>query len=1314
MLSTIFPSHLLPFEDSLVERRVPVRVLVLGDAHERSDDIAHVLAAEGFEVLHCDSASAALESVAGEPLDAVIVDLALPDLDVFALCRQLKSASRGRTPILQLSSASTQTETWSAALDAGLDGYLAHPFGATELRAAVHALVRFRRHEAERLAQTTATTLLAEALDALADHLVLLGPSGEVLAVNRAWAEFAADNGYAAGGTGLGENYCEVCDRAQGEGADEAHEAAAGIRAVLTGERTSFEQDYACHAPHAERWFRMSVNRVVRPGPVAAIVAHTDRTREQLAARAEASARAKTDEEHAARAAEGNLFRSLTERSLEFVSILDEQGMFRYVSPSVVRSIGYSAEELLGTSPMDLVHPDDRGIMRDTYLALRDGGPDTVAEMTVRLRKKDGRWGVFEGGGQNLLHEPSVRGITSNARDVTERVVAEHARFEVEARFRRFVESTHEGVIAMDAVGRITYSNPRVEQMLGYSGEELEGRTLFSFMPPDDAFDARTRFARLTRGISDGVELRVTTRNGMLVDVLAAESPIMNELGACVGVLVMISDLSERKREEQMMLRALRDADLDRRRLEATLEAIPVGVWLADAEGRLSHANSASRRIWGGEAPLSDRVDDFAGDRGFWPATGAPIAAGDWALDRTLRTGETISGELIEIERVDGTRGFVLNSTAAILDADGAITGGVAINVDVTEHQAAVLERERLLASLQSERTHLAAVFEQAPAFLAVMRGPAHVFERVNPAYRRLVGPRELVGRSVADALPEVGGQGMIHLLDEVRLSGEPFVGRQLPVRLARTSGAPPETRYIDFVYLRLDEPGGNHAIVAHGVDVTEQVLAAEQLRRNERRLRDQFAKLPVPTYLWELCDGEFCLLDLNEAASRALPDGFSPSVGRRHAELFPTQEELHSEMKRCLRENVVVRYTIEPDNRAVQGFRRLELTIGPQQPDRVLVHVVDTTERTQLEAQLRQAQKMDAVGQLAGGVAHDFNNLLTVIGAHSEFLMESLDASDPQYADAVAIQKAGIRAAGLTRQLLAFSRKQILKPQVLDLNVMVEDTRSMLARVLGEDIEIVTSLSSELSSVVADPSQIDQVVMNLAVNARDAMPSGGRLTISTHAVRILQGDRSVRAVVPPGDYVLLSVADTGVGMDEAVRSRLFEPFFTTKAPGKGTGLGLATVYGIVKQSGGYVDVHSTPGRGSTFHVYLPAVRPEERGEQVQEAARASARGVETILLVEDEAAVRAVAKAVLRRQGYVVLEAENGHAALAVSSTFEATIHLVVSDAVMPGMGGAEVVRRLKEQRPAIRTLIMSGYTDDEIVRRGIVSSSVAFVQKP
>ena len=373
-----------------------------------------------------------------------------------------------------------------------------------------------------------------------------------------------------------------------------------------------------------------------------------------------------------------------------------------------------------------------------------------------------------------------------------------------------------------------------------------------------------------------------------------------------------------------------------------------------------------------------------------------------------------------------------------------------------------------------------------------------------------------------------------------------------------------------------------------------------------------------------------------------------------------------------------------------------------------------DATDRVRLEEQLRQAQKMEAIGKLAGGVAHDFNNLLTVISGNCELLLSSTPAGDPRRGSMADIRAAGERAASLTRQLLAFSRKQILEPRVVDVHEVVTGIQKMLGRLIGEDVDLLTNLAAEESWVKVDPGQLEQVVMNLVVNARDAMPRGGRITIRTRNVDAPASagdDETEGRRARPG--VAISISDTGSGLTPEVKAHLFEPFFTTKAAGKGTGLGLATVYGIVKQSGGDVTVESEPGKGATFMVVLPS-HPGPRTRDASLAQKALPRGTETVLVVEDEDAVRRVVKIALETTGYRVIEARNGTEALEVARTHAGRIHLVVTDVVMPEMSGRELAGRLTKDFPGLRILYMSGYTDDAVVRHGIVDARVEFLQKP
>jgi two-component system, cell cycle sensor histidine kinase and response regulator CckA len=378
------------------------------------------------------------------------------------------------------------------------------------------------------------------------------------------------------------------------------------------------------------------------------------------------------------------------------------------------------------------------------------------------------------------------------------------------------------------------------------------------------------------------------------------------------------------------------------------------------------------------------------------------------------------------------------------------------------------------------------------------------------------------------------------------------------------------------------------------------------------------------------------------------------------------------------------------------------------------IAFISDISPRKALEAQLMHAQKMEAVGRLAGGVAHDFNNMLTVIAGYNRMILDELSTLDPLRGYAEEILKAADRAGALTNQLLAFSRRQVMQPRIINLNAVIGQTEKMLRRLIGEDVELVMSLDRGAGNIKADPNHIEQAIVNLAVNSRDAMPNGGRITIETGNVQIDETYVKTHMGVKPGDFVMIAVSDTGHGMDSATRQNIFEPFFTTKQQGKGTGLGLATVYGMVKQSGGDIWVYSEPGQGSTFKLYFPLVREPVSPGLHDEVGISRQLSSETVMLVEDEAQVRELTAKMLKQLGYSVLTAENGEAALEVSKSFAREIALLVTDVVMPNMSGKQVADALVLCRPGLKVLFLSGYTENTVVNHGVLDSNVNFLPKP
>jgi PAS domain S-box-containing protein len=661
-----------------------------------------------------------------------------------------------------------------------------------------------------------------------------------------------------------------------------------------------------------------------------------------------------------------------------------------------------------------------------------------------------------------------------------------------------------------------------------------------------------------------------------------------------------------------------------------------------------------------------------------------------------------------------------------------------------------VTQEKRVEDALRRSEEKYRLVVEHSLQGIAIFQHNRLVF--VNPAMCNMMGytQAELTAFSPEQILATVYPEERTTAIKRARsrLQNQPD-SRNQEYRIVRKDGTFRwlETYTTTMVYE--GEPGS----LSVSIDVTERKQTEEALRASEERYQGLFENMPIPVseqdfsavkaYIEELqcqgvndfrtyfeshpeavsrCAGLVKITNLNKSSLELYQAGSKAELMQSLSQLFDRKSyEAFTEIVIAITQGKT-RVEQETVNNTLTGDRKnlaLSWSVMPgyeESYSKVIVSLVDMTQRNRLEEQLRQAQKMEAIGRLAGGIAHDFNNLLTVIKGYTGILLESLDTHHALRKDVEQIQKAAERAASLTRQLLAFSRKQVLQIEVLDLNSIVTNMDKMLRRLIGEDIDLVTILHPFLEPVQADPGQIEQVIMNLAVNARDAMPQGGKLTIETTNTELDEAYARQHVDVTPGRYALLAMTDTGSGMDTETQSHLFEPFFTTKEQGKGTGLGLATVHGIVNQSGGHIQVSSEPHQGTTFKIYLPAIKatPELVNQQRQETL-AAGQGSETILLVEDEAAVRELALRILLDAGYTVLEASHGEEAIQVAERYGGPIHLLLTDVVMPGgVSGPQLVAYLASQRQNIKFLYMSGYTDDAMVHPDMLESGTHFLQKP
>ncbi len=835
------------------------------------------------------------------------------------------------------------------------------------------------------------------------------------------------------------------------------------------------------------------------------------------------------------------------------------------------------------------------------------------------------------------------------------------------------------GILGFD--WRCIRFNHAWEKVLGYNAEEISSATFLSFMHPDDQAVSLANIESMSSGeVIASFENRLRCKNGTYRSFLWSGTPLRDRhLFSVIG-----HDITEQKRTDQ----ALRESE---ERLRLALEAANMGTFDWDVPHNRISWSRWHEELWG------FKPGEFGGTYEAFAERVHPddLPRINSEVERCIAARDPFAAEF-RVLWPDGSVHWIFGRGEFAFAADGQPIRMLGTVMDITLKKRSEDRWRRLIESNMQGIlfwNNSGEISDANDAFLAMV---GYSREDLNAGHLnwRAMTPPEFADRSRI-ALEELAATGLCKPYEKEYFRKD---GSRVSILIGATVFA--------------DSPDTGVCFV---VDITHRKQANDALRLRDRAIQS----VSQGIVLTDPSQPDNPIVYASPGFLRMTGYGAEEVMGRncRFLQGVDTDTNAVARVRDAVRDTKPCK--VEMLNYRKDGTPLWnELTLAPVTDEGgVLTHFVgvqtDVTERRSLENQFRQAQKMEAVGQLAGGVAHDFNNLLTIISGYSDIILSTAKRDDPIRAFVTSISEAGERAASLTRQLLAFSRKTVLEPKVLDLNEVVRETGKMLRRLIGEDILLTTVLNPTISRVKVDPDQLGQVLMNLTVNARDAMPKGGNVTLETKAVELDHEYARLHADVTLGKYVLLAVSDTGSGMTEDVKARIFEPFFTTKGVGKGTGLGLSVVMGIVKQSGGHVEVYSELGHGTTFKLYFPAV--EELADSAKPQSHAGIRrGTETVLLVEDEDGVRALAFLVLQTQGYKVLAASDGKDALRVVAKHLGSINILVTDVVMPGMGGREVAEALQPRYPQMKVLYTSGYTDDAVVRHGIVQAESAFLQKP
>jgi len=1004
-------------------------------------------------------------------------------------------------------------------------------------------------------------------------------------------------------------------------------------------------------------------------------------------------------------------FRTLTENSLDVVAILDREQNYSYISPSVKNVMGYEPAELIGQKALARVHPDDVAQMAESFQKALEN-PSQAVWVRYRYQHKDGEWYRHEAHCQNRFDDPDIRGMVAHCRDVTDRWQAEEDLRQSEKQYRLLFNGNPNPMWVFDLETlKFLEVNEATVQHYGYSREEFLAMTIMDIRPPEKS-------PQPTGAVDNSGTLvwRHRRKNGSLIDVEVVWSPMA--FRSRFAALAMATDVTKRRQVDH---RNNIFSKLSHRLSSATTAPESAMIICEAADGLFKWDDFALDLYFAERDEVFSllNITTVDGQRVELPPALQPKTA-NALIRRVVQRGAEL---LSDVEAKDHSAATMLapvlkgTQVIGVLFVQNHSPGSYAqsdleVLQTLADQCSGALERVRAEGQLRQTEQRFRDLFENSPDAILVEDLAGKILD-ANQAGCRLHGlPRgQLIGKNaIEDLLPA-------EHRDEARQKFQKLAAGKLSWVEGETVTTDGRVVPVEVRAGRM-EYEGRPALLLHVRDITQRRSAESALQSSELLFRS----------VWENSVDGMSLTD-ETGVVIAVNDAFCRLVGMEAAELegqpftivFAASENPFEMMKQHRDQflNHVTRQKSEHPRVLHNGQTvTLEITdsfveVHHRSP-LMLSLFRNVTAQRRLEEQFRQSQKMEAIGQLAGGVAHDFNNILTVIHGHASLLgMSDIDENAARSAKQITL--AAERAATLTRQLLAFSRRQLIQPKRLDLNKTVGNMSDMLGRLLGEDISLQLNYSQIPATVEADAGMMEQVLLNLAVNARDAMPRGGQLAIRIAIVDVDEAHVQRQPEARAGRFVCVSKSDTGCGIPAENLARIFEPFFTTKEIGKGTGLGLATVYGIVKQHQGWIEVESTVGKGTTFRVYIPFVQ-EVEAETEKNPAKVTVRGgTETILLVEDERPVRELVANLLENHGYEVRQAASGNEALGVWQQHKKKISLLLTDLVMPGnMNGHELAEKLRTDRPELKVIFTSGYSSDIVGKNFKLEPDLNFLQKP